>query len=312
MSKLLSICIVSWNTKDLLGQCLRSVCADMEGIDAEIIVVDNASCDGSADMVEREFSNAMVIRNVDNLGFAAANNVGFRHSEGKYFLLLNSDTIVLPGAFKTLVDSIDASPEVGAVAPKLLNPDGSLQRSCSCFPSPLTEILDALWFSKLLPRNRFFGGYAMTHWDFNSWREVDFAGGSCLMVRREAMTQAGLLDEGYFMYTEEADLCYRLKLRDWKIMFVPDARVIHIGGQSSRLRPVEMAIQLPISRHRFVRKFRGPAGAAMFRVAVAIGGLCRIAVWTPMLFTANGRRSELKMRVETQQALLKWAVGGRP
>ncbi|MDO8589386.1 MAG: glycosyltransferase family 2 protein [Armatimonadota bacterium] len=310
MERHLAICIVSWNTRKLLRQCLESVFANLDGLDAEVIVVDNASEDSSAEMVEREFPDVTLIRSESNRGFASANNLGLSRSSSKYFLLLNSDTIVLPGALRSLVEFMDAAPEAGAVAPKLLNLDGSLQRSCSSFPSPLTELLDAVYLSKVFPRSRLFGRFAMSYWDFDAAREVDFAGGSCLLLRRFALEQVGPLDESYFMYTEEADLCFRLKRAGWKVVFVPHARIIHIGGQSSKRRPVEMAVELPVSRHRFIAKFEGPVRAALFKGAVALGGVCRLAVWGPWWLAANGRRSDVEQRLRTQSALLKWALGG--
>jgi len=305
-----SISIVSWNTKDLLRQCLESVFANLDGVDAEVIVVDNASSDSSADMVEREFPQAALIRCASNLGFARANNIAYALSSGKYFLLLNSDTIVLPGAVVGLTRLMDDDPDVGAAAPKLLNPDGSLQRSCSCFPSALTEFFDAAYLSKLLPGNRLFGRYAMSYWDFSEVREVDFAGGSCLMLRRKALEEVGLLDERYFMYTEEADLCYRLKQAGWKVVYTPQARIVHLGGQSARQRPVEMTVELPVSRHQFIRKYRGPFQAALFRGVVAAGGVCRIIAWGSRWLVANGRRRQLEQGIAAQRYLVKWAVGG--
>ncbi|MDO8682421.1 MAG: glycosyltransferase family 2 protein [Armatimonadota bacterium] len=310
MNKHLSISIVSWNTKDLLRQCLQSTFANLDGLDAEVIVVDNASQDGSADMVAREFPEVTLIRCGTNHGFAKANNIAYEHSGGKYFLLLNSDTIVLPGALITLAKYLDDSPRVGAVAPKLLNADGTLQRSCSCYPSPVTEALDAVFLSKLFPRSKIFGRYSMSYWDFDEIREVDFAGGSCLMLRREALEQVGVLDESYFMYTEEADLCYRLRNAGWSIVYLPHAQIVHLGGQSAKKIAGKMAVELPKSRHRFILKFQGPAKAAMFKGAVAVGGLCRMAIWGPLWITANGQRPELKTKLKVQRDLVKWALGG--
>ena len=313
MTRQLSISIVSWNTRDLLKQCLESVFAHLDGVDTEVIVVDNASEDSSPDMVEREFPQVVLIRQTSNGGFAQANNVALAESSGKYFLLLNSDTIVHPGSIKRLVDFMESIPEAGAAAPKLLNLDGSLQRSCSIFPSPATELYDAVYLSKLLPRSKLFGGYAMSYWDFDQERDVDFAGGSCLMLRRSALDQVGALDEGYFMYTEEADLCYRLKQAGWRVVFLPDAQIVHIGGQSTKRCASRMAVQLPISRHRFIRKFQGSGPAALFKGAVALGSALRLLAWSPSWFTANGYRKDLEQRLRTQSALVKWAIfgGGR-
>ena len=311
MQKYLSISIVSWNTEELLRQCLASLYANLGELDTEVIVVDNASSDGSVDMVTREFPQVKLIRNASNCGFARANNIAYEQSSGRYFLLLNSDTIVRPGSLESLAKYMDGNLAVGAVAPRLLNGDGSLQRSCSCFPTPFTEFLSAFSLGKLFWKSPFFARFEMSYWNFDEVREVDFAGGSCLMLRRAALEQVGALDEDYFMYTEEADLCYRLKRGGWKVMFIPHAEIVHLGGQSSRLRPVEMAIELPVSRHRFIKKFYGPLSAALFRGVVAVGGVCRLIVWGCALIV-KGRKAELEQGLKVQRGLLKWSVtGGR-
>jgi len=305
----LSIAIVSWNTRDLLDQCLESVYASSAGLGFETIVVDNASDDGSADMVASRYPDVELIQNRMNLGFAAACNLAFKHSTGRYFLLLNSDTIVLGGALKAMIEFMDSHPDAGAAGCRLLNRDGSLQRSCSRFPDLITELFDALYLSKLFPKSRLFGCYSMSYWGFDEVREVDFAGGSCLIVRREAVEEVGLLDEGFFMYTEEADWCYRMWEQGWKVYYFPDAQVIHLGGESVRRYGSDILLQLYASRNRFIRKHRGSMAAAAHRTIVGLGALCRLSVFG-IRRSASGGRAELAEAAAFQRRLLRWTLKG--
>lgn len=306
-STTLSIAIPSWNTRDLLDQCLSSLYDTMSGADFEVIVIDNGSHDGSPDMVETKYPQAQVIRNPHNLGFAAACNLGFKYSTGRYFLLLNSDTIVLDGAIRRMLAFMETHPDAGLSGCRLLNGDGSLQRSCSKFPNLLTELYDALYLSKIFPRSRVFGSYAMTYWDFKETREVDFAGGSCLIARREAIEEVGLLDEGYFMYTEEADWCYRMWERNWKVYFYPGAEIIHLGGQSARRYGSDILLQLYVSRNRFLRKHSGNLTAAVHKLVVGLGALLRV-----IGFRLRGLLGpDQSDAVRFHGKLLRWAVGGR-
>lgn len=299
-----SIAIVNWNTRDLLDQCLRSVYESSKDLSFEIVLVDNASSDGSADMVEAKYPQVKLIRNSTNPGFATACNLAFEHCGGRYFMLLNSDTIVLDHALSTLCQFMDQHPEAGAAGCRLLNKDGTLQRSCSRFPGVMTELYDALYLSKLFPKSRLLASYSMSFWDFGSVREVDFAGGSCLIVRNEAIADVGLLDEGYFMYTEEADWCYRMKKGGWKIFYVPDASIVHLGGSSSRRYGSQILVHLYSSRNRFVRKHRGVACAFLHRAVVVVGALCRLPVFA---LSSAIRRTETQA-VSFQMKLLRWAL----
>lgn len=302
----LSIAIPSWNTSDLLDQCLTSIKASTEKLTYEIIVVDNASTDGSPEMVEEKHPDVMLIRNRVNLGFASACNTAFKRSTGRCFCLLNSDTIVLKDSLAPLFEFMESHPDAGAAGCKLLNGDGTLQRSCSCFPSVMTELFDALYLSKLFPRNRVFGCYSMSYWDFDDVREVDFVGGSCMMVRREAVEEVGLLDETYFMYTEEADWCYRMWDSGWKVYYYPGAQIIHLGGESAKRFGGDVRLYLYLSRNRFIRKYKGRVAAFVHRGIIITGALGRLAAYG--IKRLIGRR-ELN-DTAFQYLVLRWAVRG--
>ncbi|HAH87861.1 MAG TPA: glycosyltransferase family 2 protein [Armatimonadetes bacterium] len=301
----LSIAIVNWNTSDLLHQCLLSAKESCKGTDYEIIVVDNASSDGSPEMVEEEHPDVLLVRNPINQGFAAACNLAYKYSSGRYFLLLNTDTIVIKSALPDMVGFMDTRPNAGAAGCRLINRDGSLQRSCSCFPGLMTELFDALYLSKIFPKSRLFGAYAMSYWDFADEREVDFAGGSCLIVRREAIEAVGLLDDGFFMYAEEADWCYRMRAGGWKVCYYPGASVIHLGGESAKKYGSQILLHLYTSRNRFLRKHRGSYVAGVHRAIVALGALCRMGAYYVGRAAGRGEPDFIKF----QKSLFAWAAG---
>jgi len=296
----LSIIIVNWNTRDLLIECLNSILSTAADLAVEIIVVDNASTDGSPAVVQRRFPEVRLIGNVANIGFAKANNQAMAISQGRYFLLLNSDTVVLPRALGALVRFADEHSKAGVVGCKLLNADGSLQESWASFPAFWSEVLGRNF------RNRpqlpgMCGAY-----------EVDWVGGACLLVRSAAIQQVGMLDENYFMYSEETDWCFRIKRAGWKVYYLANAEITHLGGGSaSRTSPVQL-IRLYESKIRFFRQHYGVASASLLRhglVIANVAGLARHGMrW---LLWANGR-AEISRRLGAQWKLIRCLVGRQP
>ena len=224
----LSVIIVNWNTKGLLLQCLTSVFRGMSGLEVEVFVVDNGSMDGSGEAVKEGFSKINLIQNEKNLGFAKANNQALSLSKGKYLLLLNPDTQVKEGAVEKLFSFMEGHAEVGMTGVQLINSDGSKQNSIANFPSLATELLNKSLLRWLFPKQ--FPGKER---DYSEPVEVDSVIGACMMVRRDALDQVGLLDEDYFLFLEETDWCYRMKRAGWKIYHVPDAEVYHFQGKSA-------------------------------------------------------------------------------
>jgi hypothetical protein len=273
----LSIIIVNWNTHELLVQCLQSIAENVrtcERVNVETFVVDNASTDGSAEMVRERFPWVRLIENAENVGFARANNQALREATGRYAVLLNSDAELLPGTLQTLVDFMDAHPEAGACGPLLFNGDGqSLQPSCHPVLTPWREFWRLAFLDRVIPR----ATYPMERWERSQPREVEVIKGACLVLRREALDQVGVLDEQYFMYTEEMDLCYRLAHDGWKLYWVPQARVIHHGEASSKQVAEEMYLQLYRSKVQFHRKFGGEGRVRWFKFLVALAYLPRWA-----------------------------------
>lgn len=236
----LSVIIVNYNTRDLLRDCLRSVLANLLPGGLDVIVVDNCSTDDSSAMVEREFPDVTLIRSPRNGGFAFGNNQGLRAARGCYVLLLNPDTVVPADALAKMVGFLDSHPEAGICGPRLVRADGSLDLACRrSFPTPEVSFYRIIGLSKLFPHSRRFARYNLTFLDEHHLAEVDSVVGACMMVRRSAMDQVGLLDEEYFMYGEDLDWAYRIKSLGWKVYYNPDTTVLHYKRESSKQRPVK-------------------------------------------------------------------------
>ncbi|HMB69017.1 MAG TPA: glycosyltransferase, partial [bacterium] len=228
-----SIAIVSYNTSDLLRRCLATISESGTSRPYEVIVVDNASSDGSPQMVEREFPQARVLANGENCGYSRAVNQAIREARGRYVLVLNPDIEVIPGAIDVLAAHLDAHSETGIAGGKLLNPDGTLQYSCRTFYTFSTLLHRRTPVGKLFPNSRVVRDHLMMDWDHESEREVDWMLGACLMVRTDAIRDVGLMDERFFMYFEDVDWCYRMKQHGWKVVYVPAARMRHLHRRES-------------------------------------------------------------------------------
>ena len=247
MTPKLTICIVSWNTRDLLQHCLASVYGSRAGFDYEVTVVDNHSTDSSADAVAEHFPQARLIRNPGNPGFAAANNQAIKISTAPYVLLLNPDTVIPPDLLQGLVDFMDTNPNAGAAGPKLVFPDGSIQDSCSMYLPGLEMIMIHHGLRPDRPADK------------NANVPVPVAGvmGACLIVRRQAMEKVGLMDENFFLIFEEADWCYRMRQRGLDVFYLPTHTVVHYQGQSEKHLPGSGIIETQASLLWFMYKHYG-------------------------------------------------------
>lgn len=259
----LSIIILNWNTRDLLRQCLTSILSDpSNSIQSEIIVVDNASSDGSRDMVKSEFPQISLRVSKSNVGFGAGNNSALPVAKGRYILFLNSDTVVHPGALSMLVAYADSRDDLGVVGAKLINADGSLQYSCRHFPNLATGFFRNTPLGRLFPTNKFNADYLMSSWDHAEPREVDWVSGAALMLRASLIPEVAGFDEDYYMYCEDVDLCWRVgqTVRDgkngdtWKVGYYPDSVITHYIGKSSDKAPTRMTYEFHRSQYLFYRK----------------------------------------------------------
>ena len=263
----LSVIIVSWNTKGFLLPCVRSVSESGQGISKEVIVVDNGSQDGSGNEAKQAFPFVHLIKNERNLGFAKAANQGLQMASGRYVLLLNPDTQVKNGAVKQLMTFMDSHPEAGVAGAQLLNLNGSRQNSIANFPTLATELSN-----KSLLRWLFPGKFPGKESYYSEPIEVDSVIGACMIVRRDAFVQVGLLDEDYFIFFEETDWCYRMKKAGWKIFHVPQAEIYHSQGKSAETVRKRAKIEFYRSRYHYFKKNRGH----LQRVLLFVGLMIRL------------------------------------
>lgn len=255
--------------------------------------MDNASVDGSVEMVRREFPHVRLIVNTKNRGFAAANNQGIAVAKGRYILLLNSDTIVLDGAIARTVAFADAHDEAGIVGCRVLNADRTLQPTCFMFPSVLNMLLSSTYLYKLRRHSRFFGRERMTWWRRDDIRDVEVVTGCCMLARRDAVDQVGGMDDAFFMYGEETDWCFRVRSAGWRIMFFPYGEIIHFGGASTRQEAAEMLLQLKAGILQFVCKHRRRSVYVMCCVLMGLFFALRLPFWAinGVICPRNRRRS---------------------
>lgn len=252
---MLSIVIVNWNTREHLRRCLGSIVGYPPTVQYEVVVVDNGSEDGSAVMVREEFPSARLISNEENLGYAAASNQGFSESKGDLILTLNPDTEFFDDSLDKAVVAISELREVGALAGKLMNPDGSLQLSIRSFPTPGAIVWDMAGLSRLFPKSRVFGAYRQTFFDYSKAQEAEQPMGTFILYRKEALDEVGLMDEQFPIFFNEVDLLLRLKRAGWKIWYTPEVQLIHYGAGSTKQVRKRMIWESHNSLLRFYRKW---------------------------------------------------------
>jgi N-acetylglucosaminyl-diphospho-decaprenol L-rhamnosyltransferase len=257
----LSVVIVSWNTRELLGRCLASVDAERLAVDLELIVVDNGSSDGSREGLEAD-AGTRLIANPDNRGFSAANNQGIAISSGRYVLLLNSDTEVQPGSLRAMVEYGDAHPRAGVIGPRLSNPDGTLQPSGGRFPTLLGTIGSLFGLDRLSGRPRYG-----TRRDYSVPAVVDEVSGAALLVRSDVLAAVGGLDEEFHWGYEDVDFCRRVRAAGWEVHFLPAAEVTHVWGGSRRVAPASALLNAAAGRRHYFRKHHGPLAGALVTAA---------------------------------------------
>jgi len=261
-STALSIIIVNWNTRDLLLGALKSIYESPPSFSFKVIVVDNASTDGSAEAVTRAFPQAALIANQSNEGYARGNNQGLEASTGRCVLLLNPDVLLPPGGLDRAVEILESRKDVGALGVRLVNPDGTPQRSVRGFPTPLSVVWEATGLSRFFPKSRLFGAYRMTWFTYDRETEVDQPMGTFLLIRRRALEQVGPLDEQFPIFFNEVDWCYRARKAGWKIIFTPAVEIVHYGGSSTKQVHAKMAWE---SRRGLLDFYRKHYGSPLFR-----------------------------------------------
>ena len=289
----LSIVLVCWNNKAYMDPCLKSLYESGLKCTFDVIVVDNGSTDGSQEMLAEKYPEVMIIQNTSNVGLGKASNQGIVATSGRYVLLLNNDTIVNGPSFDAMVDFLEQNPKAGAVGGRLLNPDGTVQAGYNYFSSIHEEFLVATRLGKLIRT-----GYPAIMYA-EEIRSVDWLGSACLMVRRSALDEVGLLDEGYFIYGDEADLQYRLKKAGWAVYYLPHAQTIHYGGKSmDRWRRRKMVYR---GKMLFYQKHYGFLKTLILRIMLGILSAAKLITWATLSILPGRRdlaKKELRSNLE--------------
>lgn len=301
----LSIIIVNWNTKRLLIDCLASVFETIRGIDFEVWVVDNASADGSAAAVAEKYPDAHIVRNSENIGFAAANNLAFRKMTGLYALLLNTDTILTKNAINALYDFMEKNPKAGMACGQLLNRDGTKQNSMANFPSLTSLVANETVLRILFPKK-----FPSKRREYFRPIEIDSCIGACMIVRKKAIDQVGLLDEQYFFFFEETDWAYRMKLSGWKVWFVPMAEIYHLQGQSIG-HNVPSRIMFYRSRYIYFRKWYPRIYPILF-IVIFLKLLVNALLALLGLLVTFGLKDGFRNKLITYTGLIGWHLKGCP
>lgn len=274
----LSIVIVSYNTMEMTRDCLKSVYCNTGALSCEVIVVDNNSQDGSLDMIVREFPDVILIANNANLGFAAANNQGFVVAKGEFLLMLNSDTIIIGNVLEKSVEFLKISQQIGAMGCQVLNTDGSIQPTCSGFPTLFRLAVMTLALDRI-PGFSFLDTYLLRHWKRNNEREVEVISGCYLMFRKTVLEQVGPLDERFFFFAEETDWCRRVREAGWKLYFSPVGQIVHHGGGSVKKLSYKRDVMLTAATVRLHRKYGGMLSALMVYFVLMFFNVSRLLVW---------------------------------
>lgn len=299
----LSIVIINRNTKELLRSCIGSIEKTVQSLTFEIWVVDNGSYDGSVEAIRSNYPQVKFIENRNNLGFAAANNQAIRCACGRYVVLLNTDTVLTESALSNIINFMDRHPRVGVCGGQLLNNDGSPQNSIANIPTLATELLNKSLLRRLFP-SRYPG--KETLYDYPV--EVESIIGACMVVRKEAIDQVGLLDESYFFYFEETAWCLSMKKKGWQIYFEPTSKIYHLQGHTAKKNVLATRIEYWKSRYTFFRKeytlgtFVALAIGLLVKLCISVAIQCVVSPWS--------RNARKRLRVNVQ--LLFWHLLGCP
>ena len=272
----LSVIIVSWNARKLLQDCLLSVQQTGGNLVHEIIVVDNASTDGSPEMVLKDFPRVNLIRSEKNLGFAAANNLAIRQASGEFLALVNSDVVVHSGCFQELVYYLEREPGTALVGPKVFGRDGEIQLTCGKLPTVWNTFCRFSALDRLFSKTPIFSGFEMRHWDYGKCGEVQALSGCFWVARREAVQEVGGLDETFFFYAEDFDWCKRFSNGGWKIVYVPMASATHFGGGSSANSPLKYNVEMLRGNLIYWRKHHGRLGWFVYFVLIVFQHSLRV------------------------------------
>lgn len=306
----LSIIIISWNVKEKLNNCLKSI-MDIQDFSFEIIVIDNASKDGTVSFIKEKFPDIKIIENLENKGFPRANNQGIKVSRGEYILLLNPDTIVPKNTLEVCLQTIRLRRELGAIGVRLIYPDGTLQReSGRRFLSLWSIFCSGFYLNKIFPNSRIFNGHLMGEWNHSDDREVDCLSGAFMMIPRKILNQIGLLDE--MMYFEDMEICYRIYKSGWKILLLGSQFVIHYGGESSNQSNDTLSLLDGEVKYRIIKMIHGRYAGFGCRLIIGIRSIFRLflglLIYLPTHFFWNATKKMGLFRFSHNLLMIKWSI----
>jgi GT2 family glycosyltransferase len=304
----ISIIIVTWNGKQFASECLDSLRIYQDDPKIEIIVVDNASSDGTPALVEQEFPWARLIRSGANLGFSRANNIGMAASTGKYVCLVNSDVRVPPDCLPSMYAYMEANPNVGMLGPQMLCPNGQIGRSYLRFPTVWRGLCDAFALHRVFRGSRHLSGIMMPEFDNSQTAEVDVLNGWFLMVRREALDKVGMLDEQFFMYGEDIDWSYRFYKAGWKRVYFSGARAFHYGGASSAVAPTRFYVEMKRANLQLWKKHHGGLLTLGYVVVAYLHEVLRVMSYAVVSLLTGSKRSVAVVKIKRSLACIRWLL----
>ena len=307
----LSIVIVTWNARDYTLQCLKSLQQQDSALSTETIVVDNASSDGTADMIRKDFPHVKLVENDCNHGFPKGSNVGIRLAKGKYIFLINPDVIVRPTCLGRMVRYMEQDPSIGLLGPRILAPDGAVQRSTMRFPTVWNSFCRALALDSLFKGSKTFGGFLMSDFAHDKAMDVDILNGCFWLVRREALNRVGLLDEQIFMYADDLDWCYRFHEAGLRVVFYPQAEAVHYGGGTTASAPTFYYIEKQRSNLQFWKKHHGRPAVFGYLLTVWLHEVVQVLGHGALYCFKGSARHDASLKVRRSLACLSWLSRSR-
>jgi GT2 family glycosyltransferase len=307
--KSLSIVIVTWNGKKFIGECLNSLENYRRNPEAEIIVVDNASEDGTPELVRDLFPEVNLIMSKENLGFTRGNNLGIHGCSGKYVCLINPDVKVLDGCIEKMLAYMQENPRVGLLGPRMICTNGESDRSYMGAPTLWNLFCRALALDVLFPKSKMFSGFLMFYFDRNKIAEVDILNGWFWMTRREALVEVGLLDETLFMYADDLDWSKRFRDCGWKVVYFPEAEAIHYGGGTTARAPIRFSVEMQKANFQYWQKNYGRVSQIVYLGIAALHQFVRLVSYSILYLSRKSNRAETGFKVKRSLACLQWAIG---
>ena len=304
----LSIVIISWNTKKYLEECLSSLRTVDGNLFGKIIVVDNASTDGSPEVIRTQFPEVVLIETGANLGFSGGNNIGLKEATGKYICLINSDVNVPPDCLPKMFSYMEQNPTIGLMGPGMLQTDGCVHRSGMRFPTLWSVFLRALFLDSLLKGFRVFGGFLMKDFRFDRTTDIDVLNGWFWMARREALNQVGPLDDRFFMYGEDLDWCKRFHSAGWRVVFYPEAKALHYLGASSANAPSRFLVEKQRANLQYWKKYHGRTSSFIYLLIDCLHYAIRATGWGIVYLTQRSSRHRAQIKIQQYLKCLRWAL----